>query len=339
MKILRQILASCSLALGLGLAANALAADNLPDIGVNPAKARAEQAQNALKKDAVCTKCHDESEAKPVLSIYQTRHGQRGDVRAPMCISCHGASDNHVKGSPDPEAKNRPAPDVVFKKGVFPATAAQKQGGVCLTCHQSGLRQHWEGSQHEGRDIACSTCHKVHVSKDPVLNKATQQEICFTCHKEQRAQTHRFSSHPLDAGKMGCSDCHNPHGTNGPKLLIKKSVNETCYTCHPDRRGPFLWEHQPVQDDCTNCHTPHGSVNSPLLKTRLPQLCQQCHTGDHARTAYSGANLPGGNISTINGLKPYQGQSGSNQVYSRDCLNCHSNIHGSNSPAGAKFQR
>jgi DmsE family decaheme c-type cytochrome len=177
------------------------------------------------------------------------------------------------------------------------------------------------------------------VPKDPVLNKVTQQAVCFNCHKEQRAQIHKFSSHPLDAGKMGCSDCHNPHGSNGPKLLAKKSINETCYTCHPDRRGPFLWEHQPVQDDCVNCHTPHGSVNSTLLKTRLPQLCQQCHSGDHARTAYSGANLPGGNISTINGLKPYQAQSGSSQTYSRDCLNCHSNIHGSNSPAGAKFQR
>ncbi len=43
-------------------------------------------------------------------------------------------------------------------------------------------------------------------------------------------------------------------------------MNETCYTCHADKRGPFLWEHQPVNEDCTNCHTPHGSNITPLLK-------------------------------------------------------------------------
>ena len=114
-----------------------------------------------------------------------------------------------------------------------------------------------------------------------MLTKATQPEVCFTCHKTQRAQTHRISTHPLDAGKMACSDCHNPHGSTGPKLLVKNSVNETCYTCHAEKRGPFLWEHQPVIDDCTNCHTPHGSTNAPLLKARPPWLCQECHSGDH----------------------------------------------------------
>ena len=81
--------------------------------------------------------------------------------------------------------------------------------------------------------------------------------------------------------KMACSDCHNPHGSTGPTLLVKNSVNETCYTCHAEKRGPFLWEHAPVVDNCTNCHTPHGSANAPLLKARAPWLCQDCHSGDH----------------------------------------------------------
>jgi cytochrome c553 len=33
------------------------------------------QVEAALKQDAVCTRCHDETETRPVLSIYQTRHG------------------------------------------------------------------------------------------------------------------------------------------------------------------------------------------------------------------------------------------------------------------------
>jgi len=61
---------------------------------------------------------------------------------------------------------------------------------------------------------------------------------------------------------------------------------------HAERRGPFLWSHQPVQEDCTTCHTPHGSNNPALLKARTPWLCQQCHTSDHSGPMNSGANLP-----------------------------------------------
>ena len=52
----------------------------------------------SLKKDAVCTRCHDESETKPLLSIYQTRHGVKADSRTPTCQSCHGESDKHLAG-------------------------------------------------------------------------------------------------------------------------------------------------------------------------------------------------------------------------------------------------
>ena len=35
------------------------------------------------KRDAVCTKCHDETESKPILAIYQTPHGVSADSRTP----------------------------------------------------------------------------------------------------------------------------------------------------------------------------------------------------------------------------------------------------------------
>src|SRR6476620_5602517 len=64
-------------------------------------------------EDAVCTKCHDESEAKPIFSIYQTPHGVVGDERAPHCQSCHGESKQHLAGSSGGEGSKRPPPDVV----------------------------------------------------------------------------------------------------------------------------------------------------------------------------------------------------------------------------------
>lgn len=283
-------------------------------------------------EDAVCTRCHDESESKPILAIYQTPHGVTGDGRTPTCQSCHGKSSDHLAGARD--SKNRPAPDIIFgakhTTAGYQPTDAQGQTEACLTCHKAGLRMHWPGSQHQTNDVACSSCHTAHRARDPMLVKDEQSIVCFTCHKEQRAQIKQISTHPLDVGKIACSDCHNPHGSPAPKLLAKNTVNETCFTCHAEKRGPFLWEHQPANEDCTNCHTPHGSNITPLLKSRPPFLCDECHDGPHTSQSpvgtgvagiQGGGIVPGGSPSVIN--------------VGRSCMNCHVMVHGTNSPTGA----
>ena len=325
--------------LALALASGAaLAAEAAP---AGEASAGAQATASRLKQDAVCTRCHDESENKPLLSIYQTRHGVTADPRTPACQSCHGASDKHIAGGKGEKNASRPSPDIVFatRTTVNPPTGALKQEETCLACHKAGKRLFWDASQHQSHDVPCSSCHSVHVPADPVLTKATQPEVCFACHKTQRAQTHLISTHPIDAGLMSCTSCHNPHGSVGPKLLVKNSVNDTCYTCHAEKRGPFLWEHAPVADDCTNCHTPHGSNNTPLLKTRPPWLCQECHSGDHGAQVNSGANLQNGAVTTVNGINPLANAGARIQTGGRACLNCHVLVHGSNHPAGSKFQR
>jgi predicted CXXCH cytochrome family protein len=88
-----------------------------------------------------------------------------------------------------------------------------------------------------------------------------------------------------------------------------------------------------------NCHTPHGSTNPTLLKSRVPFLCQDCHSGDHAAAINSGANLQNGNVTTINGALPLANTAARIQSTGRACLQCHVLIHGSNHPAGSKFQR
>jgi DmsE family decaheme c-type cytochrome len=335
MKVIRKLFAAFMLVGGL---ATAHAADlNLPDLAGNPNEVKATQAKEALKRDAVCTRCHDESETAPILSIYQTKHGVRGDSRTPSCQNCHGESANHLKG--DTDGKGRAAPDFVFKKGVYKPNDDKERAGQCLTCHKDGKRNNWDGGQHQNNNVACNDCHKVHKPADPILNRKTQTEVCFTCHKEQRADSHKISAHPIEAGKVVCSDCHNQHGSTGPKLLKKNTVNETCFTCHAEKRGPVLFEHQPVVEDCTNCHTPHGSNITPLLKSRPPFLCQECHDGPHASPTPAGPNAAGfqGGLAAKNasGAAQYPNKN----IVGRACMNCHSQIHGSNSPAGGFLQR
>lgn len=132
--------------------------------------------------------------------------------------------------------------------------------------------------------------------------------------------------HPIPEGKMGCSDCHNPHGSIGPKLMKRDSVNETCYTCHMEKRGPFVHEHEPVSEDCSICHNPHGTTAESMLKMRPPFLCQSCHTPHSpVQPSLTGQTSPSPNsLGWWNGAAITQG---------RGCVNCHTQIHGSNNPS------
>ncbi|HEX4858335.1 MAG TPA: DmsE family decaheme c-type cytochrome, partial [Usitatibacteraceae bacterium] len=223
--------------------------------------------QEGTSGDNVCVKCHGANEKKPVLAIHRTRHGA---VAQPGCQACHGSSRAHVMHKDD--AVERPAPDFVFS-GVN-RSAPETLNRTCLNCHKGGKRLLAAGSVHPANDLTCANCHKVHATEDAVLQREQQAGVCFACHKQQRAESLYPSNHGFAGGKVVCSDCHNPHGSSAPKLLVKPTLNETCFACHADKRGPFLWEHPPASDDCSHCHNPHGSAHAPLLKSRPPWLCQ-----------------------------------------------------------------
>jgi DmsE family decaheme c-type cytochrome len=273
---------------------------------------------------ALCVTCHDEEDL-PDMS--KTAHGFSADKRVPDCITCHGPSPTHARKPAD--VTDRPHPDRMFIRKF--AAPANERSAACLACHNKDpKRALWSGSQHDNADIACNSCHKIHGNRDKVLSKTTQAEVCYTCHKEQRAQMNRPSHHPVPEGKMTCSDCHNPHGSAGPKLAKRDSINDTCFTCHAEKRGPFVHQHEPVVEDCSICHSPHGSTIASMLKTRAPMLCQQCHTPHVA----GGVGAIGGQ----NGVAGVMGNtaSGKNVVniwQGRSCLNCHTQVHGSNNPA------
>lgn len=285
------------------------------------ATATPDDVQYAPNVANTCMTCHTNPQVMPWLdSVHWVKSNPATPSARQECESCHGASADHYR--------SMQSPAIVFGegKGRFPASEVAVQNQACLNCHESGKTIHWGSSEHQFGDLACVSCHRIHQEGSPAPQGMARVELCLSCHLEKRAQISMRSHHPLTDGLMTCTSCHNPHGSESVSLLAKTSINETCTMCHAEKRGPFLWEHEPVTDSCTNCHNPHGATQSRMLTSRHPFLCQTCHSDVfHPSSLYSGTGLP-----PVGAAQQSLGSS---------CTNCHSQIHGSNHPSGARLTR
>jgi DmsE family decaheme c-type cytochrome len=287
------------------------------------------QAAKDADASAPCLACH---EGELTQKMAKTAHGFVTDARTPSCVSCHGTSEAHAS---DPTEKK---PDRGFTGAS--ALPAFEASAVCLSCHQKERKRAlWAGSQHPEAGVPCTGCHKIHSVPDKTLAKSTQPGVCYTCHKAQRAVVNLPSRHAIAEGQIACSDCHNVHGSAGPKLVKRDSTNDTCFLCHADKRGPFVHPHQPVAEDCSLCHNPHGSTVAGMLKVRAPILCNQCHTphvagGVGALGGQPGVFPPPTSIQGSSAVTPTSnGKNVVNIWQARACMNCHTQVHGSNNPS------
>jgi len=271
-----------------------------------------------------CLGCHDDP---AVTNIFLGVHGQPSDPRSPFgpgqlqCEACHGPGCEHVKLP----QRGEPRPSIPYWGNASTASAGE-HNQRCLACHEKHVGLHWAGSTHDVEDVNCGECHNPHASIDPVLKTNLQAQVCYQCHMEQRADENKPYVHPIEVRRMACTGCHAPHGSTSDFLLVKNTVNETCYTCHQDKRGPLLWEHAPVTENCIYCHQPHGSIHPALLTKQPPLLCQQCHSqAGHPSVPSGSGGLADGNPSAY--------------LLSGSCMNCHTQVHGSNHPSGANLTR
>ena len=276
----------------------------------------------------ICVTCHE----KPTATIRLTAHGAANDASGSACQACHGDATLHLQ---DP-TKNKPA-NIINSKT---ATAAEKSA-VCLTCH-AGQRQleNWTIAKHRKVDVTCVNCHSIHQPQTAANNSnvkgaqfaaapytTTSRPLtykrCVECHTDVRADILKPSHHPIIEGKIGCENCHDPHGSMQKASLRADSVNDLCLSCHADKRGPWIHEHPPVEENCATCHTPHGSAHKGLLAQKPPALCADCHANGHTHGIYDGrGTIPGTLPSNI-------------RFQSSGCVNCHRQIHGSNAPSSA----
>ncbi len=155
----------------------------------------------------------------------------------------------------------------------------------------------------------CASCHV-----DDRKTRAAEPGLCLTCH-DPGSQT-LVSAHQGQPFQTAvCTQCHDPHGSNSPKLIYEiqhgpfagrhcddchaepvdgkvringGNVKALCLTCHViigNRLATSKSAHAKLV--CTACHTPHASDYRPHLKMPRDALCRSCHAGAEAGAAFS----------------------------------------------------
>jgi DmsE family decaheme c-type cytochrome len=265
-----------------------------------------------------CGDCHDDV----AEGFSETTHGLLlGNVERyedKLCESCHGPGSAHAEEQ-DPELIVNPAK--AYGMGDKP---------LCLDCHSDTKFADWQFTTHSSEDVNCASCHSGHAKAGQML-KAPTPDLCYGCHMDVRADFYMPSHHPVAEGKLDCQSCHNIHGSEN-EFVMGEDSRELCFTCHADKEGPFLFEHEPVNEDCKMCHAPHGTVADNLLVQSEPMVCLNCHTL-HFHTTLPTEELdeftaPNDDSRTLSSMLD-----GFKIGMLTKCTQCHSEIHGSDLPS------
>jgi DmsE family decaheme c-type cytochrome len=218
---------------------------------LNPAKAP----PKISERD--CLKCHQNqpTQVGRVLGGHA-----RNDV---ACTSCHSV---HAE-----------------RAGQIESGRAARVNELCSSCHVSEWAQFQRPHTHpliQGA-MSCVDCHNPHGSllRGSVTMVNANEPGCFKCHGDLRGP---FTFEHAPVKFEGCRQCHEPHGSANPKMLVRSEVRFVCLECHANvgaaaaARTNTLGGIPPAFHDlrsprfrnCTICHIKvHGSqVDGALLR-------------------------------------------------------------------------
>lgn len=253
-----------------------------------------------LERTEECLICHDAM--RESLRASPHRLAAEDDLSSPVvvgCVGCHDGWQEHI---------DDPTPDNISSG---PELSLIGQADVCSRCHNKPHQTSMLADDPHGRaGLVCSDCHTVHSNTVRKLTGDENENYCRTCHFEVAAQFKGRSTHPLESGNLRCTDCHDMGSIKDHDLTL--GLDWKCQECHSEYAGPFLYEHPVTYTHlvegagCVECHHPHGSPNDRLLRQPQSGTCLQCHiTPPGHRIAHSGL---GARLA---------------------CVDCHSEIHGS----------
>jgi predicted CXXCH cytochrome family protein len=152
----------------------------------------------------------------------------------------------------------------------------------CELCHDDVLDK---PVKHAAAEDDCTTCHEITVSESGTLVALMDAEpsLCVLCHDDLEAAAGGDLENPHYPVTESCLTCHDPHSTDGPRLLVA-AARELCSTCHDDTEmGEAHGGQLTEATDCTLCHQPHGSDHARMMPGGHPHApfadgsCEACH--------------------------------------------------------------
>lgn len=262
-----------------------------------------------------CAGCHEAKtkDEKTIISLTNTGNE--------LCLMCHDnkrtTSAKSRIHSPVAEGEctacHNPHSSANKFQLVQPLSGVKNEN-LCLLCHDIGVETPQKGSRHAALDMGCDSCHVTHKTGPPEKQEFAYHlaqsipALCLNCHdtaNKQLMAAHR--GQPVS--ESNCVSCHDPHGSEDPKLLHKfshppfaerqcDSCHETtkdnrvvvmekgkrslCAMCHEEVEKKVLSSKAPhgvfaQSDTCTVCHSPHTSPFPQHLNLEPNSLCATCH--------------------------------------------------------------
>jgi predicted CXXCH cytochrome family protein len=211
----------------------------------HPARSFKNLREFALAYQEACKSCHFDNYTKTLDSVHYALLA-KGNLKAPLCVDCHGAHNVTRPGVP---------------KSRISAT--------CSRCHQGIYDQykrsvHGEALQGGNTDApACVDCHRAHNIEDPRTSsfRLNTPELCARCHTDEKLmKKYGLSTMVL---QTYLQDFHGMTASLQKQQQVTPSV---------------------VTAVCTDCHGVHDilSVKNPksaVMKANLIKVCAKCHAG------------------------------------------------------------
>ncbi len=179
-----------------------------------------------------------------------------------------------------------------------------ERNAICYNCHDAEpFNQQY---QHQPLAKGCDVCHQTHGGLVANLLLKEEAELCADCHStDNRTFVVSHGGYPVSAK---CSDCHDAHSADNPKLLrtvahqpmasgqcsdchqstksaepfaLKAEGRELCAICHAEQLRQYEVDgaHDPAAEgECQSCHKPHASDFAGMLAKQPQQLCFDCHS-------------------------------------------------------------
>ena len=191
-----------------------------------------------------------------------------------QCLACH-RQDHEVTGfTASTHAKQGlDCADChsVHKAAVLTPSLKDRASNLCMSCHTLQKAQFSKPFHHRVKENAmeCTDCHQPHsgIDRHQLRPSFAGEEACFKCHTEKQGPF--VFEHPA-IRLRGCEGCHEPHGSNNTKMLVRSTITAVCLECHatnPVTKGVFTSLppsfhnlNSPTFQNCTTCHVMiHGS--------------------------------------------------------------------------------